>query len=220
MTLRLPSPTRFTGSLEDAWPKIYMATNNDTHQGFYWRRTILAWRSLSKEAICNHSLIYKRGGLARQKEDETENQHTIHWSSSIASLRDLWSFPLVPACNPYYEQSGSDRACHCRLKVGMFSPNQYKSCAHWAHHPDPNTHTQIYSLVLVWNTDTSSECDSDDRDDDKPSLDEFAHAVNCFEDFFTKQKAQLKFLKSMLVSSPNDYKNFLGKFETIAYFKV
>jgi hypothetical protein len=74
--------------------------------------------------------------------------------------------------------------------------------------------------VLVWNTDTSSECDSDDSDDDKPSLVEFAHAINFFVEFFTKQKEQLKFLKSKLVSSPNDYKNFLGKFETVAYLKV
>jgi hypothetical protein len=50
----------------------------------------------------------------------------------------------------------------------------------------------------------------------KPSLDELVHAIKFFEDFCTKQKAQLKTLKNTLISSQNDYKCLLEKFETFA----
>jgi hypothetical protein len=45
--------------------------------------------------------------------------------------------------------------------------------------------------------DSDHECD----DEGKPSLDEVAHAVKCFEDVCTKQKAQLKTMKNKLISS-------------------
>jgi FtsZ-binding cell division protein ZapB len=49
-----------------------------------------------------------------------------------------------------------------------------------------------------------------------PSLDELAEAAKYFEYVCTKQKAQLKTLKSKLISSQNEYKYLLEKFETIA----
>jgi hypothetical protein len=42
------------------------------------------------------------------------------------------------------------------------------------------------------------------------------HVVKFFEDVCTKQKAQLKTLKNKLISSQNDYKCLLEKFETFA----
>jgi chromosome segregation ATPase len=65
---------------------------------------------------------------------------------------------------------------------------------------------------------SSSSDDSDDECDDegKPSVDEVVHAVMFFEDACTKQKAQLKNLKNKLISSQNDYKCLLEKFETFA----
>jgi hypothetical protein len=50
----------------------------------------------------------------------------------------------------------------------------------------------------------------------KPSLDELAEAVKFFEDVCTKQKVQLKTSKNKLISSQDDYKYFLEKFETFA----
>jgi hypothetical protein len=50
----------------------------------------------------------------------------------------------------------------------------------------------------------------------KPSLDELAEAVTFFEVVYTKQKAQLKLLKNKLVSSQDDYKCLLEKYETFA----
>jgi hypothetical protein len=48
----------------------------------------------------------------------------------------------------------------------------------------------------------SSSDDSDsDSDDDKPSVDELMHVIKFFEDVYTKQKVQLKVLKSKLLSS-------------------
>jgi FtsZ-binding cell division protein ZapB len=41
-------------------------------------------------------------------------------------------------------------------------------------------------------------------------------AINIFHDVCTKQKAQLKTLKNKLISSQNDYKGLLEKFETFA----
>jgi hypothetical protein len=51
-------------------------------------------------------------------------------------------------------------------------------------------------LIARGNTCISSSSDSDSDDEDKPSIDELVHAVKFFEDICTKQKAQLKVLKS------------------------
>ena len=61
--------------------------------------------------------------------------------------------------------------------------------------------------------DSSSD---DDEGEGKPTIDELAEAIKCFQDVCTKQKAQLKILKSKLISSQNDYKCLLEKFETFA----
>jgi hypothetical protein len=63
---------------------------------------------------------------------------------------------------------------------------------------------------------SSDESSSDDEGEGKPSLDELAEAVEFFQDVCTKQKAELKTLKNKLVSSQNDYKGLLEKFETFA----
>jgi hypothetical protein len=63
---------------------------------------------------------------------------------------------------------------------------------------------------------SSDESSSDDEDEGKPTIDELAEAIKCFQDVCTKQKAQLKILKSKLISSQNDYKCLLEKFETFA----
>jgi hypothetical protein len=47
---------------------------------------------------------------------------------------------------------------------------------------------------------SDDECDVEG----KPSLDELAHAIKCFQDVCTKQKAQLKTLKIKFLSSQND----------------
>jgi FtsZ-binding cell division protein ZapB len=63
---------------------------------------------------------------------------------------------------------------------------------------------------------SSDDSSSHDEGEGKPSLDELAEAVKFFQDVCTKQKTQLKTLKSKLISSQNDYKCFLEKFETFA----
>jgi hypothetical protein len=63
---------------------------------------------------------------------------------------------------------------------------------------------------------SSDESSSDDEGEGKPSVDELAEAVKFFQDVCTKQKAQLKTLKNKLISSQNDYKGLLEKFETFA----
>jgi hypothetical protein len=57
---------------------------------------------------------------------------------------------------------------------------------------------------------------SDDEGEGKPYIDELEEAVIVFQDVRTKQKAQLKTLKNKLISSQNDYKCLLEKFETFA----
>jgi DNA repair exonuclease SbcCD ATPase subunit len=57
---------------------------------------------------------------------------------------------------------------------------------------------------------------SDDEGGGKPCVDELAEAINFFPDVCTKQKAQLKNLKNKLISTQNDYKGLLEKFEKIA----
>jgi hypothetical protein len=61
--------------------------------------------------------------------------------------------------------------------------------------------------------DSSSD---DDEGEGKPSLDELVKAIKFFEDVCTKQKAQLKTLKNKLISSQDNYKCLLEKFETFA----
>jgi hypothetical protein len=63
---------------------------------------------------------------------------------------------------------------------------------------------------------SSDDNSSDDEGEGKPSLDELAEAVKFFEDVCTKQKAQLKTLKNKFISSQDDYKCLLEKFETFA----
>jgi hypothetical protein len=63
---------------------------------------------------------------------------------------------------------------------------------------------------------SSNDSSSDDEGEGKPSVDELADAVKFFQDVYTKQKAQLKTLKNKLISSQNDYKCLLEKFETFA----
>jgi hypothetical protein len=63
---------------------------------------------------------------------------------------------------------------------------------------------------------SSDESSSDDEGEGKPSVDELAEAVKIFQDVCTKQKAQLKTLKNKLISSQNDYKGLLEKFEAFA----
>jgi hypothetical protein len=61
---------------------------------------------------------------------------------------------------------------------------------------------------------SSDDSSRDDEGEGKPSIDELAEAVKFFQDVCTKQKAQLKTLKNKLISSQNDYKGLLEKFET------
>jgi FtsZ-binding cell division protein ZapB len=63
---------------------------------------------------------------------------------------------------------------------------------------------------------SSDDSSSDDEGEGKPSIDELAEAVKNFQDVCTKQKAQLKTLKNKLISSKNDYKGLLEKFEAFA----
>jgi FtsZ-binding cell division protein ZapB len=63
---------------------------------------------------------------------------------------------------------------------------------------------------------SSDDSSSDDEGEGKRSIDEQAEAIKKFQDVCTKQKAQLKILKNKLISSQNDYKGLLEKFETFA----
>jgi hypothetical protein len=75
-------------------------------------------------------------------------------------------------------------------------------------------------LMARGNMSIPSSIDDSSSDDDegegKPSLYELAEAVKFFEGVCTKQKAQIKTLKNKLISSQNDYKCLLEKFETFA----
>jgi hypothetical protein len=68
-------------------------------------------------------------------------------------------------------------------------------------------------MIIQSSSDDSS---SDDEGEGNPSVDELVEAVKFFQDICTKQKAQLKTLKNKLISSQNDYKGLLEKFETFA----
>jgi hypothetical protein len=63
---------------------------------------------------------------------------------------------------------------------------------------------------------SSDESNSDDEGEEKPSVDELAEVVKFFRGVCTKQKTELKTLKNKLISSQNDYKGLLEKFETFA----
>jgi FtsZ-binding cell division protein ZapB len=63
---------------------------------------------------------------------------------------------------------------------------------------------------------SSDESSSDDEGEGKPSVYELAEVIKFFQDFHTKQKSQLKTLKNKLISSQNNYKGLLEKFETFA----
>jgi hypothetical protein len=63
---------------------------------------------------------------------------------------------------------------------------------------------------------SSNDSSSDDEGEGKPSVDELAEAVKYFQDVCTKQKSQLKILKNKLISSQNDHKGLIEKFETFA----
>jgi hypothetical protein len=63
---------------------------------------------------------------------------------------------------------------------------------------------------------SSDDSSSDDEGEGKPSIDELVEAVKFFQDVCTKQMAQLKTMKNKLISSQNDYKCLLEKFETFA----
>jgi FtsZ-binding cell division protein ZapB len=63
---------------------------------------------------------------------------------------------------------------------------------------------------------SSDDSSSDDECEGKPSVDELVEAVKFFQNVCTKQKAQLKTLKNKFISSQNDYKGLLEKFETFA----
>jgi hypothetical protein len=63
---------------------------------------------------------------------------------------------------------------------------------------------------------SSDDSSSDDEGEGKPSVDELVEAVKFFQDVCTKQMAQLKTMKNKLISSQNDYKCLLEKFETFA----
>jgi hypothetical protein len=62
------------------------------------------------------------------------------------------------------------------------------------------------------NVSCSSEYDSDDSVDenDKPSLDELGHAIKFFKDICTNPKAQLKLLKSKLLSVGDLFSNAMS----------
>jgi FtsZ-binding cell division protein ZapB len=63
---------------------------------------------------------------------------------------------------------------------------------------------------------SSSDESSNDEGEGKPSVDELAKTVKFFQDVCTKQKGQLKTFKNKLISSQNDYKGLLEKFEAFA----
>jgi hypothetical protein len=63
---------------------------------------------------------------------------------------------------------------------------------------------------------SSDDSSSDDEGEGKPSVDELVKVVKFFQDVCTKQKAQLKTFKNKLISSQNDDKCLLEKFETFA----
>jgi hypothetical protein len=63
---------------------------------------------------------------------------------------------------------------------------------------------------------SSDDSGNDDEGEGNPFIDELVEAIKFFHDVCTKQKAQLKTLKSKLISSQNDYKGLLENFETFA----
>jgi hypothetical protein len=93
----------------------------------------------------------------------------------------------------------------------------------------PRTRSHRSSSRLLWSSrkclmargkmsipSSSDENSSDDKGEGKPSVDELAEAVKFFQYVWTKQKAQFKTLKNKLISSQNNYKGLLEKFEAFA----
>jgi hypothetical protein len=64
-----------------------------------------------------------------------------------------------------------------------------------------STHKCLIATGKMSIPSSSDESSSDDEGEGKPSVDELAEAVKFFQDVCTKQKAQLKTLKSKLISS-------------------
>jgi hypothetical protein len=83
-------------------------------------------------------------------------------------------------------------------------------------HRSSSRSSQSSHKCLMARGNKSIPSSSDDEGEGKPSIDELAEAVEFFQDVCTKQKAQLKTLKNKLISSQNDYKGLLEKFETFA----
>jgi hypothetical protein len=79
-----------------------------------------------------------------------------------------------------------------------------------------SSHKCLMARVKMSIPSSSDDSSSDDDGEGKPSVDELAEAVKFFQDVCTQQKAQLKTLKNKLISSQNDYKGLLEKFETFA----
>jgi hypothetical protein len=82
--------------------------------------------------------------------------------------------------------------------------------------PSRSSHKCLMARGKMSIPSSSDDNSSDDDGEGKPSVDELAEAVKFFQDVCTKQKAQLKTLKNKLISSQNDYKGLLEKFETFA----
>ena len=97
------------------------------------------------------------------------------------------------------------------LQVKMNLQGRAAIGPHHAHH---GHHTSALWKGKMSIPSSSDESSSDDEGEGKPSIDELAEAIKFFQDVCTKQKAQLKTLKNKLISSQNDYKCFLEKFET------
>jgi DNA repair exonuclease SbcCD ATPase subunit len=82
---------------------------------------------------------------------------------------------------------------------------------HHSHHA-----SALWQEVKMSTPSSSDDSCRDDEGEGKPSVDELAKVVKFFQDVCTKQKAQLKTLKTKLISSQNDYKGLLEKIETFA----
>jgi hypothetical protein len=87
---------------------------------------------------------------------------------------------------------------------------------HWSSsRSSRSSHKCLMARAKMSILSSSDERSSDDEGEGKPSVDELVEAVNFFR-MFAKQKTQLKTLINTLISSQNDYKGFLEKFEAFA----
>jgi hypothetical protein len=84
-------------------------------------------------------------------------------------------------------------------------------------HRSSSRSSQSSHKCLIARGKTSIPSSSDDEGEGKPSIDKLAEDIKFFQDICTKQNTQLKTLKkNKLISSQNDYKGLLEKFETFA----